>query len=251
MLSEIAFAQSSQYKRTKSRTSKKEKAKKKKSPEKGDKVDITDLEKKYWSAKDTDFSVVQNRAYTKVKRVAVTASVGAVTNDSFNDGLVQSVNIDYYWSERMGAGIEYMNSSLDDSKLVERFESQFGQRPDMNTLNSFIGVHYNWVPIYAKVSLLGKKILYFDFAVSPGIGMSSYEQTAFSGNKDASTVALTLDLTQYFFLSKWLALRIDFKNRWQQEEVLEYKSSSGNTGGHLRDETTQSSFLMFGATYFF
>jgi hypothetical protein len=30
-----------------------------------EKVDVTDLEKKYWASKDTDFSVVQNRVYSK------------------------------------------------------------------------------------------------------------------------------------------------------------------------------------------
>src|SRR5687768_17351365 len=38
-----------------------------KKPE-SEKLDIQGLEEKYWAPKDTDFSVVQNRTYTKAKR---------------------------------------------------------------------------------------------------------------------------------------------------------------------------------------
>ncbi len=36
-----------------------------------DKVDISDLESKYWAPKDTDFSVVQNRTYSKDNRFMI------------------------------------------------------------------------------------------------------------------------------------------------------------------------------------
>ena len=63
-----ANAQSDQYKRAKPKASKKAAGKSSKKATKTDKVDISDLEQKYWAPKDTDFSVVQNRTYTKEKR---------------------------------------------------------------------------------------------------------------------------------------------------------------------------------------
>jgi hypothetical protein len=46
------------------------------SPNPDKKVDISDLENRYWTAKDTEFSVVQNRLYTKAKRFSVTLQGG-------------------------------------------------------------------------------------------------------------------------------------------------------------------------------
>ncbi len=74
-----------------------------KAPEakKDEKLDITDLEQKYWAPKDTDFSVVQNRTYTKAGRVALSLS-GPIVNDPFSSGYNPSVKVNYYFSERYG-----------------------------------------------------------------------------------------------------------------------------------------------------
>jgi uncharacterized lipoprotein NlpE involved in copper resistance len=47
-----------------------------KSSKKDDKVDVKDLEERYWTAKDTEFKVVQNRLYTKEKKFSLTPMAG-------------------------------------------------------------------------------------------------------------------------------------------------------------------------------
>src|SRR3954454_2812075 len=51
-----------------------------------DKVDVTELEKKYWAPKDTDFSVVQNRTYSKQGKFAISALYGLHIDDDFSKG---------------------------------------------------------------------------------------------------------------------------------------------------------------------
>ena len=63
-----------------------------------DKVDVTDLEKKYWASKDTDFSVVQNRVYSKANRFALTAQYGFLINDQWSDGPKFAGSLGYYFS---------------------------------------------------------------------------------------------------------------------------------------------------------
>ena len=46
-----------------------------------DKLDIQKLEQKYWSAKDDDFSVIQNRAFQKEKRGFLSLNYGIPFND--------------------------------------------------------------------------------------------------------------------------------------------------------------------------
>src|SRR5665213_1189165 len=49
-----------------------------------EKVDISDLENKYWAPKDTDFSVVQNRTYSKEHRWFFSAQYGIPVSDSYS-----------------------------------------------------------------------------------------------------------------------------------------------------------------------
>ncbi len=218
---------------------------------KDEKLDVSGLEEKYWSSQDTDFTVVQNRTYTKVGRVSLAVSAGFPANDSYNTGLLTSVAVNYYWSERSGIELNYTKYDFKDSKLVSDFLGQYGSgvRPDMNRDTQFIGVAYNWIPIYAKASLLGSKIMYFDFGVSPGIGITNYEQFVDTGNRSDSALGYTLDFTQQFFISKELAFRFDFKNKWVAERVLGYSNVS--RGIEKRNDPIYSSYLVFGITYFF
>jgi len=81
----------------------------------GEKLDLSDLEQKYWAPKDTDFTVVQNRAYTKAKRYAATYMLGPIVNDPFNSGFNHQLNVNYYFDERYGVELIYQTSKLSDS----------------------------------------------------------------------------------------------------------------------------------------
>ncbi len=247
------FAQSNQYKRKKSTpkaaASKKGKAEAK-VPGKSDKVDISGLEKKYWAPKDTDFSVVQNRTYTKDKKYAFTLQFGPMVNDAYSSGVDIALTGNYFFSERHGVEVSYIKSNARDNKTVDAFVSdvanETGIYPDHGKIQSHIAVGYNWVPLYAKVSILNKKIIYFDMSFSPNIGVTTYKQQIRSGDKDKTSIAIGFDISQYFFLHKNFALRADLRNRWFKEEVIKWSS-----GAKLRDDTTNATTFLIGATYYF
>ena len=48
---------------------------KKKTSATEEKVDISDLEQKYWAPKDVEFNVVQNRLYSKAGRFGITPAI--------------------------------------------------------------------------------------------------------------------------------------------------------------------------------
>jgi len=102
------------------------------------------------------------------------------------------------------------------------------------------------VPFYAKMSVLNSNIIYFDMAISPGFGVTTYDQQTESGNRAKTAPSVALDLTQTFFLNRHFALRLDFRNRWYQEEIIRYRSPFSS----VSNDTTNASFLMFGATLF-
>ncbi len=211
----------------------------------GDKVDVTDLEQKYWAAKDTDFSVVQNRMFSKANRFAVSALYGNLLNDSWSDGPSMSGSLTYYFSERWGLEAQLMNVNTRNNKALENLQAQSGTA-NHGKVKGYQGLSLNWVPFYAKMSVLNSNIIYFDMAFSPGFGVTTYDQQTESGNRAKTAPTVSLDLTQTFFLNKHFALRLDYRNRWYQEEIIRYRSPFSS----VSNDTTNSSFLMFGATLF-
>jgi outer membrane beta-barrel protein len=220
------------------------------SPDK--KVDLSDLESRYWTAKDTEFSVVQNRLYTKAKRLSVTLFGGPLLTESYTNSWNVGGAVNYYFSERHGIELHGWKTSATPSEFVTSFSNRFGAQPDFNFPLGYVGVNYNWIPIYAKLSLLEKKILYFDMSVSPGIGVTFMEANAFATPPATnppvtkqSPITLAVDIAQQVFLDEHWALRIDLRNHLYQEKI--YLS---NTGAESRSKITYYGTIMFGVTFF-
>ena len=219
-----------------------------KAVDKSDKVDITDIEQKYWAPKDTDFSVVQNRTYAKEKRFSVSLQYGPQVNDPNESGNTLGLAANYFFNERWGVELAYMDAQMKTSDSIRDLASfGGGVQPDHARFESYKGIGLNWVPIYAKMSFLNNRIIYFDFAVTPHVGLLDYEQTRINGGgKMKSAVSYGVDLTQYYFFSNNFAFRADFKNKWYKEEVAKF-----TTGEQLRKRDTHITTILLGATFFF
>ena len=223
-------------------------------PTKDEKVDVSDLENKYWAHKDTDFSVVQNRTYSKEKRMFATLHYGPLLNDKYSEGNNLGVSANYFWSERFGVQATYLKADLENSEVVSSLQSQFatGVLPNFGRMTSYKGVGFNWVPFYAKMSFMGKKIIYFDMAITPTLGMTDYDQQVSTGNKSKSALTYGFDVTQYFFFSNHFAIRADLKNQWFSEERLKYYSSTpSEIGAKINDQLNHTTIFMMGLTFFY
>lgn len=217
-----------------------------------DKVDISDLERKYWSTKDTDFNVVQNRLYSKAGRFGLSANYGLLVNDPWNTGQVMSGDLSFYPSERFGieGSYEYINTQNNTAtnRLIQK-----GAYPDSNKLRDYFGIAAVWVPFYAKMSVLSSQIIYFDMQVSLGAGMQSYAQQMDNGANIKQSPAVELAITQHFFITKHFAIRLDLKNRWYREEVVWYNSTSVLPGMSrtISNDISNATVLTGGLTFLF
>jgi outer membrane beta-barrel protein len=222
--------------------------------EKADKVDITDLETKYWAPKDTDFSVVQNRTFSKDHKIAISPQWGTPINDAHSEGTLLGITGNYFWSERMGVQLTYISADLSNNESTDDLVKYgSGVQPDHGKLKSYYGVGYNFVPFYAKMSFWGKKIIYFDMAFTPHIGMTEYEQIIEGGNKSKSSLTYGLDVSQFFFFSRWLAIRVDLKNQWHSESVVRYHGNGVTTftGQKVGDKNIHDTMFLIGAMFYF
>ncbi len=191
------------------------------------KVDVSDLEKKYWVPKDTEFQVVQNRTYSKANRLAVTGSMGTIIGDYYSKVNLLGITANYYMSERTGIQVQYLKFNSADNETVDYFRNNYAAVPDFGRTRTYYGFAYNWIPIYAKLSLLEQKIIYFDMSISPGIGMTEYDQIYVTQAGDKKTaVTFSLDVAQHFFLSQHLAFRLDFINHLFNEEIKNARNPS-------------------------
>lgn len=218
---------------------------------KGDQVDISDIENKYWAPKDTDFNVVQNRTYTKEKRLAISAQYGPVINDTFNEGNAGSLGLNYFFTERWGLQLNYTMFSMKNSDATNGFIAQGGS-PNYGTPSNMYDLGINWIPFYAKMSVMGKKIIYFDMAFTPTVGMMNYEARTDQGNSDKSSLTYGFDVTQYFFIHKNFAVRVDLKQRWYKEEIVLFHGPGNvGTGGKVKDKNSDNTTLLIGGAVFF
>lgn len=219
-----------------------------------DKLDLKQLEDQYWSAKDTDFTVVQNRTYAKEKKVFVSMAYGPLINDPFSNGRMSAIGAGYYWSERMGAELNYESGSLSDNRSTTEITG-LGGFPNMNRFNNYVSANFLIVPFYAKMSFWDRKILYFDMQFGLGVGRMNYTNVIDSsdgGNLTGSAMGYNFDITQQFFFHEHFAIRLDIKNKWSSQKFYQNNSPGVNAKPtSLGNKGFQDTSILVGATIFF
>lgn len=222
-----------------------------------DAMDIKAIEEKYWSSKDTDFNVVQNRHYAKEKRFFFSLSYGPIMNDPYSIGRMTSLNFGHYFSERTGLEFGYETASLKDNDSTEFFKTRYGANPDYNLFKSYKSINYIISPFYAKMSFWNQTIIYFDMQFAIGIGQMTFEQQVLpeqGGNRIVNVMGFNFDITQQFFFHRNWAIRLDIKNKFTNQERLKYKLDGiapDETQRSLGTFPIQDTSILFGATYFF
>ena len=164
----------------------------------------------------------------------------------WSDGATNGAQLSYFATERYGYGLVYSTTASKDSDATTRLKAQ-GGTPNHNKMKGYTGLVFNWVPFYAKMSVLNSSITYFDMSFSPGLGMLQYEQQLEEGGNMKSTPAVTLDITQHYVINKYVAIRVDYENRWFQEDIANYRISGRTTTSNLN----RTDLLMLGVTLYY
>lgn len=217
-----------------------------------DKVDLKKLEDKYWSAKDDDYGVIQNRTFSKAGKPYLSLVMGPLVNDPFAKSKAAGAVLGYYFTEDFGLEASYLTYDSTKSESVANFNSlsNAGVSPNYNLLKSAMALSMTYTPFYAKMAFMNKAILYFDMGFTLGAGVSAYDQvifrrvqgsgTAIGEDKEmASAPHFELGVMQQLFLNKNVAFRLDIKNSFYSQKVKQYDVGvSGNQSA--RPEETKS-----------
>lgn len=231
-------------------------AQEKKAEASSDRLDLKQLEDKYWSAKDRDFAVVQNRTYIKEKRFFLNAGYGVLMNDPYSNGRLTNWALGYYFSEQWGLEIAQESGSLSDNASVSAFVNQNGSKPNYNKFNNYTSLNALFVPFYAKMSMLDRAIVYFDIQFALGVGNMKYTSIidpAQGPDRAGQAIGYNFDFTQQLYFSKHWAIRMDLKNKWSSQNVYRWRIPGGESESNraLPNVLQQDTTLLFGVTFLF
>ncbi|OFZ31269.1 MAG: hypothetical protein A2622_01360 [Bdellovibrionales bacterium RIFCSPHIGHO2_01_FULL_40_29] len=231
-----------------------------------DKMDLKKLEDKYWSSKDDDYGVIQNRTFAKTGRIYGSAVYGPLINDPFAKGRAAGAMIGYYLNEDFGVEFSYLSYSTSKNDTVAEYESlqnpAFMVSPNYNLVKATKALSLTYTPFYAKMAFMNKAIMYFDMGFTLGAGLTDYEQQKISKdgggvktqtNEMASSPHFEIGVMQQLFLNQSFAFRLDIKNSFYTQTVKQYEIGNAALES-TRSETSKSindTTITFGLTVFF
>lgn len=204
-------------------------------------VEVKELKKQYWSQEE-DVDVVQNRVYSKAKRMEFGLLGGSIFTDPFLSVSHAGVSLGYHFTEYLSAQLMYWKYFSSSSQALKTLEAQTGATTNTNPPKSFMGAEVGWNFIYGKLSLLGKAILYYDFHVLLGGGQTDTES--------GKNVALHAGVGQQIYLSKLFAIRMDYRLMRYSENIIE-KVNPITRGQIAEKRTNYSNVITLGISLFF
>ena len=229
-----------------------------------DKMDLKKLEDKYWSSKDDDYGVIQNRTFSKAGKFYLSGVYGPLINDPFAKARAGGLMVGYYLNEDFGIELSYLTYTSSKNDTVSEFQAvpaAANVSPNYNLIKGNKTLSLAYTPFYAKMAFMNKAILYFDMGFTLGAGITDYEQQKISkdgsgtrsfSNEMATAPHIELGLMQQLFITQHFAFRLDIKNSFYKQIVKEYEI--GNSAPESsRPETSKSindTTITFGLTVF-
>ncbi|OFZ01459.1 MAG: hypothetical protein A2Z97_08195 [Bdellovibrionales bacterium GWB1_52_6] len=204
-------------------------------------VDVEAIKKKYWARGDeSELGVVQNRLYTKTNKVAFSLLGGLVSADPFLDVKALGGSLGYHLNEYFGIYLMGWKASAASSSALETFERVSRVTANTNKPQWYLGSELAASLVYGKLSLLGRKIIYYDLHFLAGLGATRTES--------GTSLTPSFGIGQAIWLTHQLALRIDYRLMPYREDIVE-KVRPSLMGQIVDSRTNWSNVVTLGATF--
>lgn len=203
----------------------------------GEKIDIDAIRQKYLSqAEDNEIRVVQNRQHTKKGKISLGIHAGSISTDPFLSVRNLGGSLGYYFNEFWGTEFLGWKSFANGSSALDTLyqSTKPHQTTDTNKPSSFYGLQFLFSPIYGKLSVLGKLIVYYDLNLVGGAGLT--------GTASGSYLTPFIGLDQRVYVGKYTSLGISYHFMEYSEKVL--KANPSVPGEIAGERTNYSSVVM-------
>jgi outer membrane beta-barrel protein len=212
-------------------------------PAAGQLLKVDSLRKKYWEkTEDSSLRVVQNRLYSKAQRIELGVFVGTISTDPFLNVKSVGGTLGYFFNEEFGVNFIYWKAIVSDSSALATLKKQTGFITNTNEPDSFYGGELSYSPIYGKLSVSGKLIVYYDFHLLCGLG--------FTKTETGSPLTPEVGLGQQTYLAKKTTLRLDYRLTYFKEKIME-KVVTANKGLIVGTRDTFNDVITLGITQLF
>lgn len=213
-----------------------------------DRVDVNALRQKYWAKGDeNELRVVRNRTYTKAGKIEVGGFLGITNTNPFLSVKNLGLSLGYNFTEYLGFEIDYWHYSVSASSAATTFENETAAEgtphvADSNDPKDFVGGELLYSPIYGKLSLFGRAIIYYDLHLLGGAGETFTEAGTY--------LTPVAGIGQQIWLTKQLSLRLDFRETFYKETVLA-KTPGPTFLTPVGSNNNFSNIISLGFTYLF
>ena len=211
--------------------------------EKEAEAEVESIRTRYWArGEESEMGVVQNRTFSKGKRLEIGIFGGSLSTDPFLSVQTVGVRVGYHLNETFAFHLLGWHDFVSDSTALETFKDTLGATTNNNPPINYLGAESTASLVYGKLSLLGKKILYYDMHALAGAGVTATE----SGNYITPHVGLG----QQIFLSQSLSLRVDYRAQFYRETIIE-KVITPRLGEVVGERNNWSHSVSLGISYYF
>ena len=193
-------------------------------------VNINQIQQKYMTNNTNEIQVVQNRKYPKSGKFELGLSYGMLSADPFIDDTTLGAFVGYHFSEFWGLRAFYWKDSTSKSDGWNKAQTQSNIFINTNAAQSFTGAEIKFVPMYGKLSLLGKQIIYFDFNLFAGGGIRKTES--------GSIFSPVIGFGQQFYFTKYFVCGIDYRLMHYTETIIDQQKASPTFGQSAGSRTS-------------
>lgn len=213
-------------------------------PPPAEEVDISDLEQDYWRPNKDELEVVQNRRFEKKGRFELGLHYGLLQGEDFENSTTVGGSVAYNLSNQWFVELSHHKYSNKDNEFLNSLRRRYGFQPDFNRVTVQSAFQIAWVPIYAKFTLLGKKISHFELYLAAGPGLTKTTSNNLTG---------IFTVGNKFYITEHLLFRIEWRMSRYKDNVRTLSGSTsianGGTGSVTQTETTHN--IIFGLGWMF
>lgn len=202
-----------------------------------ERIDVQSMKRRYWTVGNEDLmDVVQNRRYTKKGRLEAALKYGFWSDDAFQDQKSIGASLGYHINEFLSLHGFYSTISHSNNQAYNSAGEATGGVifPVVNPGKAVYGAEARGSLIYGKLSLLGNRIIYYDF--NTAIGLSQHQAQV------GSSLGYFFGLGQQFFLSKTWFVGLDWRLMWHKDKFNKPP---------LTDRSLTTSWIQIGLGVFF
>lgn len=208
-------------------------------PQNPEAVDISGLEQDYWRPNKDELESVQNRRFEKAHKFEFATHLGIYQGKDYVNSKSIGASLTYNFSNQIFVEASFHKVNNSDNDFLNSVRNRFGFTPDFNREESQTVLSAGWTPIYAKFSLLGKKISHFEMFFAPGAGITKTADNHFSGH---------FTVGQKYFLTEHFLFRLEWRISQFTDRIKTTQGSTSvaNGGSGYTDQSETTHNIIFG-----